>query len=67
MEGGVECAREELETSEGRNELSRGCDDGRIKDCRGDGAAQAEARQIVKELVEYRGAWREGQGPGCAM
>jgi hypothetical protein len=29
---------------------------------RGDRAAQAEARQIVKESVENRGAWREGQG-----
>jgi hypothetical protein len=30
---------------------------------RGDRAAQAEARQIVKESVENRGAWHEGQGP----
>jgi hypothetical protein len=29
---------------------------------RGDRAAQAEARQIVKESVENRGAWCEGQG-----
>jgi hypothetical protein len=29
---------------------------------RGDRAAQAEARQIVKESVENRGTRREGQG-----
>jgi hypothetical protein len=30
---------------------------------RGNRAAQTEARQIVKESVENRGAWHEGQGP----
>lgn len=34
---------------------------------RDDQAAQAEARQTVKEPVENWGAWREGQDWGCAM
>jgi len=32
------------------------------EDWKGDRAAQAEARQLVKESVENREAWREGQG-----
>jgi CRISPR/Cas system Type II protein with McrA/HNH and RuvC-like nuclease domain len=59
---GIECAREELKTLEGRNELSQEFDDGRIENWKSDRAAEAEARQIVKESVENRGAWREGQG-----
>jgi hypothetical protein len=32
IRGGIERAREELEALEGRNELSRECDDRRIED-----------------------------------